>query len=49
MQCPKAEHWGGRRTGGFGSNTFENIIDERVQDRHSLVRDTSIGVDLLED
>lgn len=24
-------------------------VDERVQDRHGTVRDTSIGVDLLED
>ena len=39
----------GRRTGGFGSDTLEDIVHERVQDSHSLVRDTSIGVDLLED
>jgi len=30
-------------------NAFEDIVDEAVQDGHSLVGDTSIGVDLLED
>ena len=30
-------------------NALEDIVDERVQDGHSLVRDTRIRVDLLED
>jgi len=28
---------------GFSSNTFENIIDKRVQDAHCFVGDTSKG------
>lgn len=31
------------------TNPFENVVDERVQDEHGLVRDTSVGVNLLED
>jgi hypothetical protein len=34
---------------GFCGNAFEDIIDEAVQDGYSLVGDTSIRVDLLED
>ena len=30
------------------SNALEDVIDERVHDRHSLLADTGIGVDLLE-
>jgi len=30
-------------------NAFEDIVDEAVQNGHSLVGDTSIGVNLLED
>ena len=37
------------RTGCLSSNTLENIIDKRVQNGHSLVRDTRVWVDLLED
>ena len=33
---------------GFSSDTFEDIVDERVHDRHTLLRDTSIGVHLLQ-
>lgn len=29
-------------------NALEDIVDERVHDRHSLLRDTSVGVDLLQ-
>jgi hypothetical protein len=28
---------------------LEDVVDKRVEDRHGLVRDTSVGVDLLED
>ena len=35
--------------GGFGSDSLENVRDERVEDSHGLVGDTSVGVDLLED
>ena len=34
---------------GLVGNTLENVVDERVHDGHSLLGDTSIGVDLLED
>ena len=32
----------------FGSDSFEQIIDERVHDAHRLGRDTGVGVDLLQ-
>ena len=35
--------------GGFSGDTFKDIIDERVHDRHGLVGDTSFGVNLLQD
>jgi hypothetical protein len=35
--------------GSFGSNTLKDIVNERVQNGHGLVRDTSIGVNLLQD
>ncbi len=35
--------------GGFGGDSFEDIVDERVHDGHGLVRDTGFGVDLLQD
>jgi len=31
------------------SDSFEDIVDERVHDAHGLVGDSSVGVDLLED
>jgi hypothetical protein len=34
---------------GFGGNALEDIVDEGVHDGHTLLGDTSIGVDLLED
>jgi hypothetical protein len=34
---------------GFTGNALEDIVDERVHDGHSLLGDTGIGVDLLED
>ena len=37
------------KTGGFGSDTLKDVVDERVHDGHSLGADTSVGVDLLED
>ncbi len=37
-----------RKLGGLDGDTLKDVVDERVQDRHGLVRDTSVGVDLLE-
>ena len=37
------------KTGSFGSDTFEDIVDERVHDAHGLAGDTSVGVDLFQD
>ena len=34
---------------GFGGDSLKDIVDERVHDGHSLLGDTSIGVDLLQD
>jgi hypothetical protein len=39
----------GSQLGSFRGNTFKDIVDERVQDGHGLVGDTSIGMDLLQD
>ena len=36
------------KTGSFGSDTFEDIVDERVHDAHGLGGDTSVRVDLLQ-
>ena len=36
------------KTRCFSCNTFENVIHERVHDRHSLGGDTSVRVNLLE-
>lgn len=38
-----------KRTGCLGSDTLKDIVDEAVKDSHRLVRDTGIGMDLLED
>jgi hypothetical protein len=38
-----------RPVGRLGTTNLKDVIDERVEDGHSLVRDTGIGVDLLED
>ena len=34
---------------GFGGDTLKDIVDEGVHDRHTLLGDTGIRVDLLED
>lgn len=39
----------GGKLGSLRSDTLENVVDERVQDGHGAVGDTSVGVDLLED
>ena len=39
----------GSKLSCLGSNTLEDIVDEGVHDGHSLLGDTGIGVDLLED
>jgi hypothetical protein len=40
--------WGSQLTGRFSSNSFEDVVDKRVQYRHGLVGDTSIGMHLLQ-
>ena len=37
------------RTGCLGGNALEDVVDKRVENGHSLVGDTSVRVDLLED
>lgn len=39
----------GGELAGLSGHTLENVVDERVQDGHGAVGDTSVGVDLLED
>ena len=36
------------QTGGLGSDALEDVIHERVHDRHGLGGDTSVGVHLLQ-
>ncbi len=36
------------RTRSFGRDALEDIVDEGVEDGHRLVRDTGVGVHLLE-
>ena len=38
----------GGKLSGFGGDTFKDIVDEGVHDRHTLLGDTGIGVDLLQ-
>ena len=33
---------------GFGGDTLEDVVDERVHDGHGLAGDASVGVDLLQ-
>ena len=37
------------KAGGLGGDAVEDIVDEGVHDGHGLGRDTSVGVNLLED
>merc|ERR1719411_1896740 len=37
------------KTGSFGGDTFEDIVDEGVHDAHGLGGHTGIGVDLFQD
>lgn len=39
----------GGQLASLSGNTFKNIIDEGVHDGHTLLGDTGVGVDLLED
>jgi hypothetical protein len=39
----------GRQSERERTDALENVVDERVEDEHGLVRDTGVGVDLLED
>ena len=36
------------QAGSFSSDTFEDIVDERVHDAHGFGGDTSVGMDLLQ-
>jgi len=36
------------QTGSLSGDALEDVVDERVHDRHSLGGDTGIGVDLLQ-
>ena len=38
----------GGEASGFRGDTFKDIVNERVHDRHTLLGDTGIRVDLLE-
>ncbi len=35
-------------TGGLSSDSFEDVVDERVHDAHGLGRDSGVRVDLLQ-
>lgn len=35
--------------GGLGGNSLENVVDERVHDRHGLLGNTGVRVSLLQD
>ena len=37
------------QSGGFVGDSFEDVTYERVHDRHRLRRDTSVGMNLLQD
>lgn len=37
------------RTGSLSSDALEDVVDERVENGHSLVRDTRVRVNLLKD
>ena len=39
----------GRELRGLGGNTFEDVVDKRVENGHGLVRDTRVRVDLFKD
>lgn len=39
----------GGELGSLGGDALEDVVDERVQDRHGTVGDTSVGVNLLQD
>ena len=36
-------------TGSLGGDSLEDVIHERVHDRHGLGRDTGVGMDLFQD
>ena len=36
-------------TGSLSGDSFEDVVDKGVHDAHGLGRDTSVGVDLLQD
>ena len=38
-----------RKAGCFGGDALEDVVHERVHDRHGLGGDSGVGVDLLQD
>ena len=36
------------QTGSLGGDALEDVVHERVHDRHGLARDSGVGVDLLQ-
>lgn len=49
ISCPSKARGKLRLTRRLSRDALEDVVDERVQDGHRLVGDTSIRVDLLED
>ena len=39
----------GGKLSGLSGDTLEDVVDEGVHDGHTLLADSSVGVDLLED
>ena len=37
------------QSGSFGGNSFEDVVDKRVHDRHGFGGDSGVWVDLLQD
>ena len=48
MVRPISDYEVKQRTRGFSCNALENIVNERVEDRHRLVGDTSVRMHLLQ-
>ena len=49
LDLPRSNSWllvVAGQAGSLGCNLLEDIVDERVQDRHGLTGDTSVGVHL---
>ena len=48
MVKPMSDYYVKQRTRGFSCNALENIINERVEDCHRFVGDTSVRMYLLQ-